>query len=116
MFHRILFFGWAILVVWNASRIATIPFQEIPHIDKLLHMIFYIPGGYTAFLFIRSFGVKSYSLAFLISSCIAVLDEFIQSLTPHRDPNIFDIFADLIGIILGLFLARLRENLSDTRK
>lgn len=108
-FYTLIFFVWASSVVWNASHPSRLPPVDFPHFDKVAHTIYYIPGGYFAFLFLRVFGVISVPLSFIFVSSIGFLDEFIQSLVPGREPSFLDIIADFLGAAIGILTARWRS-------
>lgn len=84
---------------------------RIPHADKVVHFAMF--AG-LSFLLIRSFQVKintaiSYKtvIAVVIAcACYGGILEFLQALTPaKRDSDIFDWFADLVGVGAGTFVA-----------
>lgn len=104
---------WAPLIVWIAlifglSSIPGIPgkgFRLPQGSDKVIHFFEY---AVLAYLLCRglsygradpgiSHGVASLALA----AGIALTDEYYQSFIPGRDASIFDLFADLLGIITG---------------
>lgn len=53
-------------------------------------------------------GVKKKTLLFavLIASLYGVSDEFHQFFVPGRVASVFDVFADVVGSILGVFFRR----------
>ncbi|MFH1699737.1 MAG: VanZ family protein [Candidatus Zixiibacteriota bacterium] len=83
------------------------PNFEITFIDKIAHFIEY---AIFAFLALRSLGKlsvfrnpkKLYRSAFLISLLFAGLDELHQAYIPGRFSDIFDFFADALGILVVL--------------
>lgn len=110
-FYTVIFFIWASSVVWNASRPQKEFIVEFPHFDKFMHVVYYIPGGYFCFLFLRSFGGTSIPLSFSMGITIGIIDEFIQSFVPEREPDFMDLLADILGLIIGIVLARWRASL-----
>lgn len=111
-FYISIFFIWAASVVWNASHAAKLPPIEFPSLDKILHIVYYIPGGYFCFLFLRSYGINSVPLTFIMTCSIGILDEFIQSFFPSRESSFYDILADFLGILIGIIFARWRSKIS----
>lgn len=111
--YALLFFVWSSSVIWSASRLQKVPEIEFPHIDKILHAIYYAPGGYFSFLFLKAFGISSGVLSFFMGAIVGILDEFIQSFVPGRSVDLFDFLADCIGLAMGVILARWRVSLSN---
>lgn len=107
-FYSFVFFVWMCSVVFNASRTSNLP-PIFPNIDKLVHSIYYIPGGYFGYLYLISFGANSSLYAFFMVTSVGFLDEFIQSFVPGRDSDFFDILADSIGVMIGIILANWRK-------
>lgn len=77
---------------------------------SLLHIPLY--GGLTLILVLalgngEKRNLKNrYAAAVLVAATVAVLDEFHQSFIPSREASITDVFLDLVGIILVIFLFR----------
>jgi VanZ family protein len=68
----------------NASTYSRIHPSTHPRIHASTHVRFFLPGA--------------------ISLIVAIADEIYQSFIPTRDASITDVFLDLIGIALALFL------------
>jgi VanZ family protein len=68
----------------NASTHSRIHRSTHPRIHASTHVRFFLPGA--------------------ISLIVAIADEIHQSFIPTRDASITDVFLDLIGIALALFL------------
>ncbi len=111
LLHLIIFFIWAISVVLGASSTPHLPLG-IHYLDKLIHFIYYIPGGYFSFLYVKIFGKSSSLLSMFFVLCIAFTDEFVQSFVPGRNVDTFDFFADMLGAVVGIALANYREKIS----
>lgn len=87
---------------------------DIPNIDKLFHFVeYFILGALLIRAFARTSDKANFKLIFLLSILIAsiygVLDEFHQRFTPGRSPEIFDIFSDIIGALLGALVSMHKE-------
>jgi VanZ family protein len=111
-----LFFLWSASVVFNASRPSKLPELGIENIDKLIHFLYYIPGGFFCFLYLERYEVRSKKLSFLLCIIISLIDEFIQSFIPGRNSDIFDILADSLGIALGIILGSMRIKSEKTKE
>jgi VanZ family protein len=81
--------------------------------DKVNHLL-----AFVVFTFIIS---QSYEISFIkiiiLGLIFAIYIEVVQYFIPYRSAELFDIFADFIGIILGLcllyilsFIVRVRKN------
>lgn len=103
-----LFFLWSGSVIFNASRPSKLPELGIENLDKLIHFLYYIPGGFFCFLYLNRYEVRSKKLSFLLCIIISLVDEFIQSFIPGRHSDILDVFADSLGIALGILLGSIR--------
>ena len=114
-FYVFLFFLWFFIVIYNASLPSRIP-AGLGNLDKIIHFIYYIPGGFLAFMYIRAFGQISLLASFLLALSVSITDEFIQSFIPGRQADFFDIVADTFGIILGIYLGIIREKSNQIRE
>lgn len=92
----------------EASFPSTVPENNIPYIDKVLHFLVY---GFLAWLntyvLIKSKFSKNrnpYIISIVFILFIGIATETIQSITPTRDASITDIIADLIGAGFFLFI------------
>lgn len=85
--------------------------REMPYLDKVVHMVFFM---IFTVLFIRDI-LKLKSLkyispayilvAFLVVFSLAIMIEFLQDkMNLGRDGDIIDIFYDLLGFFLGMLL------------
>ncbi len=91
-----------------------IPKIEIPNIDKVFHFVgYFILGVLLTRAFVNTCDKANFKLVLLLSVLIAsiygVLDEFHQRFVPGRSPEIFDIFSDIIGSLLGSMLFMHKE-------
>jgi len=78
----------------------------IPHFDKMIHLIEYVPFGY---LIVRAFASSEfrlsimalYILGFSCSLAYGLSDEFHQSFVEGRNAVVTDVLADTCGGLLG---------------
>jgi len=85
--------------------------REIPHLDKVVHMVFFM---IFTILFMRDvLKIKRLKLSsaayilvtFLVVLSLALMTEGLQDIMKlGREGDIVDIFYDLLGFFLGLFL------------
>lgn len=103
-----------LFIYWGfITFLALVPVQKSPELflfsDKLIHFIsFFI----LIFLFDKSFKkpLSIFSLGLLFS--YGVFLEFAQSLTPTRSPELLDLLADSIGLLVYYVLApKFREKI-----
>ena len=88
--------------------------REIPHLDKVVHMVFFM---IFTILFMRDMlKIKRLKLSsaayilvtFLVVLSLAIMVELLQDVMKlGREGDIVDIFYDLLGFFLGLFLLAL---------
>lgn len=88
--------------------------------DKLLHIFAFIPLG---FFMHRAVNVYSFErtrfniiLSFILCSIYGFTDEIHQAFVPGRNSDINDIWADLIGSILGIAIFYVVHKLILNRK
>jgi VanZ family protein len=105
-----------IIVIFGLSSIPKLsgdyPDMPIP-VDKIAHFFEYM---ILAILFHRGLGndkvrrwIRPSIIVFCICLGIAALDELHQSYIPGRQSSIFDVLADLTGIVTGTAYVLLRE-------
>lgn len=99
---------WVPPLVWYLCILAAssipgdgIPEQDIPYLDKVVHLSIYAVLGYllarTRVSFFPLLGA---------AALLGLLDELYQNLTPHRSPDPLDWIADVTGACGGILLAR----------
>lgn len=108
-------FGLWLAAMFTASSFAVpdaAPKVEIPHLDKVVHFIWFGIGGVilaNVLLFHKSADAARWFRIFLpivILSVFGALDEFRQSFTPGRNGNDFgDWLADTLGGAFGVVVA-----------
>lgn len=112
--------AWAVLVVYvglifYASSRSYLPSpQQIPHWDKVAHLIEYGILGFLSQRATRSTWprpdrsaiVRRGLLTLLAGICIAAADELFQSWVPNREPSLADLAADAGGLAIGFLLNR----------
>ncbi|MFA6142545.1 MAG: VanZ family protein [Candidatus Omnitrophota bacterium] len=106
---------WIPLIGWMLTIfiLSSIPGRNIPHVsvlgfDKVAHIFIY---GILGLFLIRAFFsatdiglVKSVLLSIIIGALFGMSDEWHQSFVPGRNMDLFDFFADFIGLSVGVFL------------
>lgn len=102
---------WIPACAWMAVIFlaSAVPGDEITiHVwDKFMHLGVYAVLG-VCFLLATADGrwaqvtVKPAALAVLLSIVYGVTDEFHQSVTPDRTPDVMDVLADTLGALLGV--------------
>ncbi len=112
--------AWAVLLIYvglifYASSRSYVPSpQQIPHWDKVAHLIEY---GILGFLSQRaarltwprperSSILRRGLLTLGAGICIAAADELFQSWVPNREPSVADLAADAGGLAIGFLLNR----------
>jgi VanZ family protein len=116
--------SWIVLIfVLSSIPTLSTDYPKLPGwIDKLAHFVEYLV---LALLFHRVLSmnrerrIAGLSLAALfLCITIAVLDEFYQRFIPGRQSSVYDLYADLSGIVVGTIAAllyiRLRMKRTDT--
>jgi VanZ family protein len=99
-----------LIYFFSSSSQPLFSLPQVSNSDKLLHFLEYIPLAFLWYIFLSSYNVKShYKLAFLFSFIYAILDELHQYYVPNRMSDVNDILFDLIGILIGLKLAKLLQ-------
>ena len=92
-----------ILVVINLSLLPTAFASSGAYADKLSHLAAYCVMGIIAYFAGNS--VKTRIYLFLIILCIGFVLELFQIFIPGRHASLFDMLANILGSILGYFLA-----------
>lgn len=96
---------WMIVIFFLSSRSTTGIFSDDQFsrliIFKSLHLIEYAILSFFLFLANRKVG-RTVTIAYLY----AISDELHQFLVPGRTCQLTDTFFDLIGIVIGLFIAK----------
>ena len=106
--------GWA-AAIWvlssQPSDDLASPFFDIPHGDKLVHMVAFAVGGLLLASSLRLTTAWEWRWVLVLSvaavAAFGVLDEWHQLYTPGRSGgDVFDWLADLAGAMVGGFSAR----------
>jgi VanZ family protein len=108
-------YACGIFVLSSLSHPPMVPAWELPHLDKLYHILAY--GGLT-FLLIRALSLSyatppctSLALwAVILAIVYGASDEFHQAFTPDRMVSVYDLLADAMGasVVASVWL-RLRR-------
>lgn len=104
---------WASLIFWASSRPASlIPLIPLPHADKGIHFVEFAVLCYLICWAQQTSrrGLRAVMwLAVLTASAYGAVDEYHQSFTPERTPEIADWVADTLGAVTaGLLWLRRR--------
>tara|TARA_B100000315_G_C14209774_1_gene421487 strand:+ start:111 stop:461 length:351 start_codon:yes stop_codon:yes gene_type:complete len=83
-------------------------FSQLWKYDKIVHFFEYFGVG---FLLINALKIKPLSKTYWIYAvwflCIfPISDELLQYYTPRRIPDIYDVFADIVGGLIGAYIRR----------
>ncbi len=120
---RTILIFWVPLICWfliihnfSATPGRDLPRIDIPHADKLFHLVEYFVFG---ILLIRAFDQSNVNvslaklsiLAIIIALCYGALDELFQRSVPGRSSDIVDYIVDCIGSLSGIILY-----ISDTKE
>lgn len=86
---------------------------EIPHVDKVVHFIFYFVAIISGSLFLREFKKNNISLVkashkmFIFSIVYGMIIEVLQySITENRQGDFFDFIANSLGALAGWLLIK----------
>ncbi len=107
--YRKLFFGYILLILGLSS----IPGYSMPNLkilsyDKIIHLIEYsILGVLFTYSFFPITG-KKIIMILLVSSIFAVFDETLQGFIPGRNSSLYDVYADIFGVMIGILYVRIR--------
>lgn len=98
---------WMGLISYLSSRQDVPNMQELfKHADKLAHFIVYLILGIWltlgTFVFFEIKVLFKKLIVLTIGISFALTDEFHQSFVPNRVPDIYDFFADVVGIFGSL--------------
>lgn len=92
-------------IIFYLSSQPVPPGIQLKGIDKLLHIIEYLPLGFLWALLLKEMGLRGWMIfAFIFSILYAISDEIHQLFVPGRLASVSDIFADGIGITLGIYI------------
>jgi glycopeptide antibiotics resistance protein len=82
--------------------------------DALLNIVFYMPVGALAYLTFRSFAgpVPSAILSVMSGACLSVGVEIAQAYEESRRTSVYDVYANVLGSILGAAVATVFSSVS----
>ena len=112
---HIFFFYWlpiilyCLLIYLQSSHPAPENLPGLPHLDKFLHLAAY---AVLSAMFLRALRTLSIGdnvkwammLSIFLSTVYGITDELHQHFVPARSAELADVFADMIGSILGAFI------------
>ena len=98
---------FSLLIIVGSS----IPGNNIPSnyffkLDKLLHILEYFIFGSLLITSLYNKSIYPYYLTFFIGLVFGVIDELYQSTVFGRFSSIYDVIANIIGLILSIILYR----------
>jgi VanZ family protein len=82
---------------------------DLPYIDKLLHIAVYAILGALLLRAFTSLQIKNnvklvMILSILLSTLYGISDEIHQYFVPFRNADLIDVFADMTGSIIGVYI------------
>ncbi len=103
----ILIYCLLIFIQSSYPSIKSVP--ELPYIDKVLHFFAYALLGALFLRALKTTRIKNklklvLILSVLLSSLYGISDEIHQYFVPHRDADLMDILADMLGAIMGVYI------------
>lgn len=111
-FFTIFFISWMVFITLFSLFYFPddgIPFITIPHMDKMVHFMFYFGASISASLCVReqtrgSKGFKKVlSSTAILSIIYGIIIEVLQeTLTTYRDGNVYDVIANTVGSLFGI--------------
>ncbi len=103
---------WLVLICYGlfipASNLPTKPFLSIPHFDKMVHFGLFFVFCLLLFRPLKILKQKPYFYAPAISVLLAAILEIAQQvLSTSRSSNLYDFFANTLGIVASIIIFRL---------
>jgi VanZ family protein len=95
---------WAAVLFGLSSQSSLPTISTLPQFDKVEHLGAYGILGMLVFRALGAYGVprrRALGFTFVIGALYGISDEFHQSFTPNRSPEVADAVADAIGSVLG---------------
>ncbi len=122
--HKLFLIYIPLVVHWISIFILTsLPSDSLPHFafhDKIKHFIAYFILSVLLTLFLAAqekfiaLKAEFAKYAFVIAIVYSTFDEIHQIFIPGRDAEIWDWMANLLGIILGIFVIKMIINKNDS--
>ena len=100
---RVLFTIGLISVAVLSLLPAGVATPAFPHSDKFAHLIAYSALGFTG---AASFSRHKQRLVITLVTCGALI-ELLQGLTPTREMEVLDFLANTVGVLVGVFVAKI---------
>ena len=106
-------------IIFYASSLPDLkPTLEIPNVDKVLHVLEYLPFG---FLLARAFqqqwpAIGLCQVVTFLALLYGISDEYHQSFVPGRDAGFDDVIADTAGGFLGVWIYLFRHKRVKTQQ
>lgn len=118
LFYNILFISWMVFVTFSSlfsfegMQMGSFAFR-IPHLDKMVHFIFYLVMVVTGFFAIKDYLVHRYKASAILLGMVVfsimygmIIEVLQYSITVNRQGDILDALANSLGAITGMFLTR----------
>jgi len=108
---------WMILIFFLSSKENLPDLNKfILNFDKIAHFIVYfVLGIFLQVFFIINFDLKrkQFYYIFIIAAgfTFALGDEYHQIFVPNREPDLYDLIFDFLGIIFSLFFIKIINNI-----
>lgn len=106
-FFPSIIFAFLIFLISNQQNIK-LPDIGFDLIDKFMHLFAYLIFGltliYGIYKSVNLSSIKEFFILFTFGSVYAITDEIHQYFVPGRTCDIFDILADITGIVLSYFI------------
>jgi len=96
----------ALLEDWGVSFLVYPFYAAYKHPDKFVHAFLYMGFGLLLHFTLRArnSAPRAGALSILIGAFYGATDELHQSFVPHRSPDIMDLLADIVGLLLAQLL------------
>lgn len=118
LFYKVLFISWMVFVTFSSlfsfegMNMGSFALR-IPHLDKVVHFVFYLVMFVTAFFAIKDHFLPRLKLRTVLSGVLSftiiygMIIEVLQcTLTVDRQGDIMDALANSMGAMIGLMLTR----------
>ncbi|MDO1502428.1 VanZ family protein [Winogradskyella maritima] len=81
---------------------------NIPHFDKFAHVIMYLGFTFTWSMALAKLKLNAFFVIALVWAVAfsTILEIFQEQLNPNRHFDVYDIIANIIGVILGIIVAK----------
>lgn len=83
-----------------------IPEMEIPFLDKIVHIVLFAIWSFLWMTYFTEFRIRNFIVVFIGGVLLGWFTEFLQGTLTllHRNMDVKDILADIVGCALGLLI------------